>query len=150
MTGPFTQLHHISILVHDIEDAVARYEALGIGPWHEYPAMSDLTEVRVPNPEAFARMKYRYADLDNVQIQLLEPPLEDCPQRRYLDERGEGVWMLGFDGPVAAGTAAGEAAGLGILQLGRRANGTGWTYFDSMDAAGVVLMLRQATPLPEV
>ena len=146
MNGPFRRLHHLSILVHDVSAAVAYYEQLGIGPWLEYPPMTGLTEIDVPAPEAFAGITYRYAQLENIQIQLLEPPMADCPQRRYLDEHGQGVWMLGFDIPADEPwerTAAGDIA---PLQRGRRADGTGWTYLDTMDDAGVVMMLLHLPP----
>jgi len=37
MTSPFRQLHHICLVVHDIDAAIAYYEGLGIGPWQDYP-----------------------------------------------------------------------------------------------------------------
>jgi hypothetical protein len=36
MPSPFRQLHHICLVVHDIDAAVAYYEDLGIGPWQDY------------------------------------------------------------------------------------------------------------------
>ena len=40
---PFRQLHHICIVVHDIEQAVAYYESIGIGPWESYPPLTGFT-----------------------------------------------------------------------------------------------------------
>jgi len=149
MTSPFHQLHHISLVVRDIEKTVAWYESMGVGPWKEFPAGAfvGLPLLEVPNPEAFALMKYRYCDLDNVQLQLCEPPADlDSPQRRFLDEHGEGVYILSFEHPWEAAAAAGEELGLEVLQRGRRANGTGFIYFDTLDDAGAVLMARQSVP----
>jgi methylmalonyl-CoA/ethylmalonyl-CoA epimerase len=105
MTSPFRRLHHICLVVHDIDAAVAYYEGLGIGPWQDYPPLSQYTDVNVPNPEAFAQLKYCFADLDNVQIQLCEPPQLDCAQRRFLDTRGEGVFHIGFESDLDTATA---------------------------------------------
>ncbi len=148
MATPFRRLHHISLTVRDIDRAVRYFESIGIGPWREFPpgAFTGLPLLEVPNPEAFEGMKYRYADLENIQLQLCEPPELDSPQRRFLEERGEGVNVLGFDFPWDAAAAAGAELGLEVLQRGRRADGTGFIYFDTLDDAGVVLMARQSMP----
>jgi methylmalonyl-CoA/ethylmalonyl-CoA epimerase len=147
MSAPFRQLHHICFVVHDIEAATAYYEGLGIGPWQQYPPLAEFTDLRVPNPEAFRLLKYRYVDLDNVQIQLCEPPQLDCPQRRFLDSRGEGVFHIGFESNLDTGAAEAKAAGLEALMSGRRENGTGFAYFNTADDAGVVWMIRQTKPV---
>lgn len=146
MSTPFHRLHHVCIVVHDVEASVAYYEGLGIGPWQYYPPLTEYTTLDVPDPAVFARLKYRFVNLDNVQIQLCEPPPDDCAQRRFLDARGEGVFHLGFESPLDHGTAAAETAGLRAFMRGRRDDGTGFTYFDTMDAAGVVWMIRQSHP----
>jgi len=89
MTRPFRQLHHICLVVRDIDAAIAYYEGIGIGPLAGLPPLSQFTDLYVPNPEAFGQLKYRYVDLDNVQIHLCEPPQLDCPQRRFLDTTGK-------------------------------------------------------------
>ena len=33
MLDIFRRLHHVCIVVHDIEQAMADYESVGIGPW---------------------------------------------------------------------------------------------------------------------
>jgi methylmalonyl-CoA/ethylmalonyl-CoA epimerase len=146
MTGPFRQLHHICLVVRDIDAAVAYYQGLGIGPWQDYPPLSQYTDLHVPDAEAFGQLKYKYVDLDNVQIQLCEPPMMDCPQRRFLDTRGEGVFQIGFEADVDRATAQGQAAGLDVLMAGRRDNGTGFVYFDTLDQAGVAWRCRQTKP----
>jgi methylmalonyl-CoA/ethylmalonyl-CoA epimerase len=145
MTSPFRQLHHICLVVHDIDAAVAYYESLGIGPWQDYP-LSQYTDLDVPDPAAFRQMTYRYVDLDNVQIQLCEPPQLDCPQRRFLDTRGEGVFHIGFESRLDTAISRAQALGLDVLMSGRRENRTGFVYFDTLDKAGVVWMCRQTLP----
>lgn len=141
----FRRLHHVCIVVHDIAAAEAYYASVGIGPWHDYPPLDQYTELDVPSREGFMGMKYRYADIDNMQIQLCQPPLVDCPQRRFLDEKGEGVFHLGFEVPDLA-AAERQAAAVDTLPLmrGRRDNGSGFTYFDTAHAAGMVLEVRKS------
>lgn len=141
----FRQIHHICIVVDDIERAEAFYESVGVGPWEDYPPLEQYTDLDVPDVAAFLAMKYRFAQLDNIQLQLCEPPQADCPQRRFLNEHGEGVFHLGFavvDCDQAERDA--EHAGLPLLMRGRRPDQSGFAYFDTAAGAGVVLEVRQS------
>jgi len=143
VTTPFRELHHICIVVRDIEASVAFYESIGIGPWQDYPPLTEYTRLTVPNPDAFYALKYKLADVGNVQLQLCQPPELDCPQRRFLDSRGEGVFHIGFESDLDEAAAAAAGLGLGVLARGQRDNGSGFIYFDTADDAGVVLLARK-------
>jgi catechol 2,3-dioxygenase-like lactoylglutathione lyase family enzyme len=140
---PFRQLHHICIVVHDLDKSVAYYESLGIGPWQDYPPLSEYTDLRVPDPEAFNQLRYKFVNLENFQLQLCEPPLLDCAQRKFLNTRGEGVFQIGFESDVDSAAEQGAALGLTVAMRGQRDNGSGFVYFDTLDQAGVVLMARK-------
>ncbi len=118
MSTPFAKVHHICIAVPDIDAAIAYYESLGIGPWHDYPPLEQFTTLDVPDPDGFRRLDYRYAWIGDFQLQLVQPGPEPTPQRRFLDEHGEGVFHVGFEVP----------------------------YYDTADRAGVVLEIRQSPP----
>ena len=143
---PFHQLHHICIVVHDLDATAAYYAAIGIGPWQDYPPLTEYTDLRVPDVAAFHGLRYKFVNLDNVQLQLCQPPDVDCPQRRFLDENGEGVYHLGFESDVDAAAEQGEALGLEVTMRGQRDDRSGFIYFDTRDEAGVVLMARKTPP----
>lgn len=148
MTTPFSKLHHLCLVVHDIDKAQAYYESIGIAPWVEYPPLTEYEVLQVPNQQGFFGLKYRICNLPSVQLQLCQPGDEPSPQRQYLDSKGEGVFHIGFEVPDAdAAQAQAAALGLTVLMRGRRANGTGFTYYDSAESAGVTLLTR-ATNLP--
>jgi methylmalonyl-CoA/ethylmalonyl-CoA epimerase len=143
----FAKLHHVCIVVHDIDKAQAYYESIGIGPWAEYPPLTEYVDLQVPDAQAFFALKYRVCNLPNVQLQLCEPGAGPSAQRRHLDEKGEGVFHIGFEVPDAnAAEAAAGARGMQPLMKGRRANGTGFTYYDTAAQAGVVLLTRATPP----
>ncbi len=147
MSGPFAKVHHLCIVVRDIEKSVRFYESVGIGPWHDYPPLAEFTELDVPDPDGFRALVYRYAWIGDFQIQLVQPGSAATPQRRFLDERGEGVFHVGFEVPAAdAADAQAAALGLDVLMRGRRPDGSGFTYFDTAARAGVVLETRQSPP----
>ena len=141
---PFRTLHHICIVVRDIDASVGYYESIGIGPWRDYPPLTEYTRLSAPSPDAFYALRYKVTDLDNVQLQLCQPPELDCPQRRFLDARGEGVFHIGFEAGLAGAADAGAALGLTPLMRGQRDDGSGFIYFDTADQAGVVLLARQS------
>lgn len=143
MTDLFRKLHHICIVVRDLDKAVAYYSALGIGPWQDLPRSTHYASLNLPSEAAFRALKYKFANIDNIQFQLCEPPAMDCPQRRFLDTHGQGVFHLGFDvADCDAGEATAKSAGLAVMMGGRRLNGSGFTYFDTPDQAGVIFEIR--------
>lgn len=144
MTTPFRLLHHICLVVGDIDKTQAYYESIGIGPWQPYPPLAEYTDLDVPNPAAFVQMQYRLTNLDNIQLQLCQPPALDCPQRRFLDSHGEGVFHLGFEHDIDDAIDQGGHLGLDVLMRGRRPDGSGFVYFDTAEAAGVVLETRKS------
>lgn len=138
----FRTLHHVCIVVPDIEAAVAYYESIRIGPWGDYPPLSMYTELSMRR-EDFETLVYKFCDLDNVQIQLCQPGDGDTPQRRFLEKNGPGVYHLGFDVPdVDEAERSGLELGIPILGKGRRIDGAGFTYWDNRDRAGVTLEVR--------
>ncbi|MBP0439932.1 VOC family protein [Tianweitania sediminis] len=145
----FNKLHHICIVVHDIDEAQAYYEGIGIGPWEAYPPLAEYEELDVPSPEGFRAMQYRVCNLPDIQIQLCQPSEHPSPQRIHLDSKGEGVFHLGFEVPDAdAAEVLANNAGLSTFMRGRRENRTGFTYYDSADKGGAVTLLTRATNLP--
>lgn len=140
MNPVFNRLHHVCIVVHDIDRAQAYYDSIGIGPWVAYPPLAEYEELEVPSREGFAGMQYRICNLPNIQLQLCQPDHNPSPQRIHLDSKGEGVFHLGFEVPDA--DAAEAQAGIAVAMRGRRENRTGFTYYDTAEGAGVVLLTR--------
>jgi methylmalonyl-CoA/ethylmalonyl-CoA epimerase len=146
--GIFDKLHHICIVVHDIDKTQRYYESIGVGPWEAYPPLAEYEDLEAPSREGFSAMQYRICNHPDIQRQLCQPSEHRSPQRVHLETKGEGVFHLGFEVPDAD-AAEGEAkrAGLTVKMRGRRKNRTGFTYYDTADKAGVVLLTR-ATNLP--
>jgi methylmalonyl-CoA/ethylmalonyl-CoA epimerase len=142
----FRQLHHVCVIVRELEAAVAFYESVGIGPWHDYPSLEQY-QLEVKDRKGYLNLRYRYANLDNFQLQLCQPGEGDTPQRRFLEERGEGVFHLGFAVPdLDAGEKEGLELGFGIISRGRLPDHTGFTYFDTAQrGAGVTLEIRNSS-----
>lgn len=144
MSGIFQHMHHVCIVVHDLERTVSYYESLGVGPWFDYPKKGNYLEFDVPNKAASDAMRYKCCNLDNVQLQLCQPGELDSPQKRFLDERGEGVYHLGFEVKDRdEAEAQGRSLGLAVIARGKKTDGTGFCYFDTRERAGIVLEIRK-------
>lgn len=145
--SPFHHLHHVCIVVNDLERSMAFYESIGVGPWQAFPSLEVFAgDLQVPRKEDFLKLHFRYVSLDNVQLQLCAPPPGDTPHRRFLEEHGEGVFYLGFQvDSCNDGQTAAQQLGLDLLLRGRLPNGHGFSYFDTRDkGAGVTLQIRSA------
>ncbi len=140
MNPAFDKLHHVCIVVHDIDKTQAYYESIGIGPWVAYPPLTEYEDLQVPSREGFMAMQYRICNLPDIQLQLCQPDHNPSPQRIHLDTKGEGVFHLGFEVPDA--DAAEVISGLPVKMKGRRPNRTGFTYYDTAEGAGVTLLTR--------
>lgn len=131
------------IVVRNITATETYYESVGIGPWLDYPPLADYTELDVPSQPGFISMKYRYCNIDNIQLQLCQPS-PGTPQADFLATHGEGVFHLGFEVPaVNAAEAQAVDDGVDVWMRGRRTDGSGFTYFNTPEA-GVTLEIRQS------
>jgi hypothetical protein len=85
------------------------------------------------------------AQIGPVSLQLVQPPHEGkSPHRELLDKRGDGVEHLGFVvDDVDKEEAKLKKLGLKVTVSGRRADGSGFTYFDTNAIGGVSLLIRQ-------
>jgi methylmalonyl-CoA/ethylmalonyl-CoA epimerase len=145
--SPFSQLHHISIVVKDINKAVEYYESIGIGPFESYPPIKEYVKIDVPDKEGFYDLTIKCARIGPVDLQLIQPGKGKSLYKDFLETRGEGVYHLGFAVEDIDGSEAEvRAMGLGVISSGRRENGSGFSYLDTADNAGVTLLIRQSPP----
>jgi methylmalonyl-CoA/ethylmalonyl-CoA epimerase len=148
--APFSTLHHVTIVVRDVDRAVGFYESLGFGPFVDYPPLTEYVTLNVPDLTGFHELRFMCAQIGPIQIQLCQPGSGDSVYKRFLEKKGEGVFHLGFvvDDVDGAETHL-KALGLGVLSSGRRQDGSGFSYMDTAGEAGVVLLVRQSPGVKE-
>ncbi|WP_342619463.1 VOC family protein [Rhodoferax sp. GW822-FHT02A01] len=143
----FNDAHHVCIIVRDIEKATKYYESLGIGPWKDFPSLEPyLGHLDEDGKSAYMSLHYRFANLNNIQLQLCQPKEGKSPQWKFLLEKGEGVYHIGFSvEDLDASEKVAQEIGLEVRAHGRRADGAGFTYFETEnEGAGVTLEIRAA------
>ena len=145
MKSPFSKLHHLSVVVRNLEKAVQFYESIGIGPFKDYPPLTEYIKLNVPDETGFFNLKFKVAQVGNVQIQLCQPGEGKSPYKDFLEKKGEGVYHLGFVvDRVDNSEAELKKLGLKVLSSGRREDGSGFSYLDTVQKAGVTLLIRQS------
>lgn len=144
MSYPFEKFHHLCIVVRDIEEKIKYFESIGLGPWTEYPPLTEYSEVEAPNMDGFMELRYVQAVVGDVEIQLVQPGEHDSPQKQFIEKYGEGVYHMGFVvDDVNKGEQVLKEKGLKILSRGRRPDQSGFDYFDTKNEAGVNLLIRK-------
>ena len=145
----FSKLAHIAVVVKDIERAVQFYSSVGIGPFvTPVKVLHDnsryVKRIYRDSPADYIGLIVREARIGPAVLQLVQHIEGEDIYKEFIDKRGEGVQHLGFvvDNIDKAEKQA-VKMGLNVTQRGRRQDGSGFSYFDTEDHAGVILELRQ-------
>lgn len=132
------RLAQVGFIVRDIETTKVKFaEFLGM----PVPPTCDggeyeTTQTTVngqPAPEANCKMAF--FDLDNIQMELIEPNGVKSTWQDFLDEHGEGIHHIAF-GVKGTEDKVIKLEGMGFkcLQRGKYGDGGGeYAYFDAMD-----------------
>jgi catechol 2,3-dioxygenase-like lactoylglutathione lyase family enzyme len=140
----FGKLHHICIVVEDIEKTKDYYESIGIGPWVEYPPLVEYTKLNVMDEEGFFASRFVYTQFGDLQLQLVQPGEGETIYKEFLETKGEGVFHIGFEvDDIDTAEKQLTDNDLEVLASGRRDDGSGFTYLDTRQRAGVTLLARQ-------
>jgi methylmalonyl-CoA/ethylmalonyl-CoA epimerase len=143
--SPFSKLHHIAIVVRNMEKAIRFYTSIGVGPFEDYPTLKEYIKLDVPDEVGFHKVKIKVVQIGPLQIQLIQPGEGKSLYKDFLEKKGEGVYHLGFVvDDVDDSEAELRKLGLKVLSSGRREEGSGFSYLDTAGKGGVTLLIRQS------
>jgi methylmalonyl-CoA/ethylmalonyl-CoA epimerase len=141
-----SQLHHVMIVVEDVNKAAKFYESLGIGPFISCPAMTGFVKLDLKDESGFLNSKAMIAQIGPVELQLFQPGGEETSQGKFLKRKGEGIHHLGFIvDDIEEAERELKKLGLEVNERARRADGTGFTEFRTDTSGGVTIQIRQGT-----
>ena len=144
MNNTFSKPHHICIVVEDIEKTKRYYESIGIGPWVDYPPLVEYTKLNVIDEKGFFDTRFVYTHIGNLQLQLAQPGEGRTIYKDFLETKGEGVFHIGFEvDDIDAAEKRLTEDEMKVLASGRRDDGSGFSYLDTREQAGVTLLVRQ-------
>jgi len=142
--NPFSKPHHLCIVVRDIDKTKSYFESIGIGPWIDYPPLVEYTKLNVMDEKGFFDTRFVYTHIGNLQLQLAQPGEGKTIYKEFLEKKGEGVFHIGFEvDDIESVDKQLKEDGLKILASGRRDDGSGFSYLDTREQAGVTLLVRQ-------
>ena len=139
--SPFSKLIHLAVVVRDIDEAVKRLEALGIGPFKS--ASVTLTEKPLFHGKpSDAEVKESKTKVGEVEVELLQPVEGESPFQEFLDSKGEGIHHIAFtvddlDKEVAQLTRQGVS-----ILLSAQMQGMKGVYLD-IGVGGIIIELKQ-------
>jgi len=144
---PTRRLHHVGVVVRDLEKAIAQMEALGFGPFmfdenHKTFAIDFKGELRGQPAEWTTLISN--ARMGEVELELLEPVKGDQALRETLDAEGEGLHHIGWlttdlQGDMERMKAAGAKVWTSSIVPGQ----PGFCYFLHSPIGNVAIELRE-------
>lgn len=141
--SPFSELHHVTVVVEDMERAVKFYTSVGIGPF-EPPEKHVFPKKTLRGKPITSKLLIREAQIGLAVLQLVQHIKGEDVYKEFVDKRGGGIQHLGFTvDDIDKEEAKAVKLGLKVTQRGRREDGTGYTYFDTESLGGVVIEIRQ-------
>lgn len=149
MTVTSNELTKMVHVVHDIEQAVARFSALfGMDP----PQIVHTSPPDGSDPKVYTwfrgrnitgRVKLANLQMGPVTVELIEPVDADSPWAEFQRNHGDGVFSLVFTvKDFDAHISRLEGEGMPIYHRGEYGSGR-YAYFESKDQLGVTLCIQE-------
>ncbi len=130
------KLHHIAVIVKDIDKAVEYYQSLGIArPGRE-----------VEFPEAKPAIRARFVDIGSTPVEFIQPLEGESHYKDFLESQGEGVQHIAFAvDDLDAETERLTAQGVSIIIKGQApaAFGSRTAHFDTRQVGNFAIQLIQ-------
>ena len=140
----FTRVHHIGMVVRDMDKTIERLTALGIGPFTQRILPPDAKETYRGKPfNPSQRVKIFLTKIGDIELELIQPINGESPHQEFLSRKGEGIQHLGFIVEDLAGNVKDlTEQGSEIMLTSEFKGGGGVAYLD-LDAAGLIVELVQ-------
>jgi methylmalonyl-CoA/ethylmalonyl-CoA epimerase len=140
----FKNIVHIGLVVKDMDQAIKRLTALGIGPFKPRILPPDAKETYRGQPFVPGkRVAIQITRIGNLELELIQPIDGKSPHREFLDKKGEGIQHLGFFvDNLAESVKDLTAEGSTVVLTSEFKGGGGVAYLD-LDAAGLIVELVQ-------
>jgi methylmalonyl-CoA/ethylmalonyl-CoA epimerase len=149
----FQNMHHVGVVVKDINKAISYFESLGIGPFGA-PGNKKTFAITFQGelhgkPVAWTTT-ISNARIGAVELELLEPTKGKQALKESLDATGEGLHHIGFiTDDLDAEIANLKKNGVGIWTLAREPDGGGFLYSDPTPLGKVAIEFRKIGAPPK-
>jgi len=142
-----SKLHHLAVIVKDLDEAVEYYQALGIGPFEPVKVVhTDRMLYGKPAPPDIKNIA-KGGRMGPIWLELIQPVSGKYIHKEFLDGRGEGINHICFlvDDIEEAMSIMAEA-GFKVIVYQKNEGGGGMAFFDTDKVGGVVIELEELPP----
>ena len=141
-SGIWDRAYQVGVVVRDLDQAVAFYERLGIGPFEEGPSAHTIERKIYGEPSTDAKVEGRLAQMGNIEFELLQPVSGRTVQGDFLEEHGEGVvHICAHTDDLERDIEELTALGYEVISEGKLSDGGRFAYFDTRAVGGLILEL---------
>jgi methylmalonyl-CoA/ethylmalonyl-CoA epimerase len=142
----YTKLHHVGVVVKDINKAIAYLESMGFGPFSVGPSMKTVTipfEGELHGKPAKWKTTISNGSMGGVELELLEPTEGNQALKESLDATGEGLHHIGFltdnlEAAIAQQTKLGAKVWTRSIAPGKR----NFAYFEGTALGNIAVEIR--------
>jgi methylmalonyl-CoA/ethylmalonyl-CoA epimerase len=144
----YSNLHHVCLIVKDIDMAIDHYRALGIGPFQSPPVKTaELTFKDKPVPPDYFKRWEVMGKMGAINLQLCQPISGNSPWQQFLDAKGECVHHLGFFvDDIKKEIDQFKEAGFEVILASKFVGGGGAAYIDISKTGDFYIELIQPHP----
>lgn len=142
--GLWDRTYQVGVAVRDLDQAIAFYERLGIGPFIEGPSAHSIMRKVYGEDAPDTRVSGKIAQMGSIEFELLSPIAGPSVQQDFIDQHGEGiVHICSYTDDLDADIEEMTGLGFEIISQGEFDDGGKFAYFDTRAVGGVVLELFQ-------
>ena len=137
--SPFTQIHHLGVVVEDMDKAVKHYESLGIGSFE--PLKLSPAEGQLRGEPVTSTPIISMGEVGGVIVELLQPTEDKSIIKEFYENKGEGIHHIAFlVDDIDKETDKLVKKGLEVVFHQKFGQG-GCTFFDTGKVGGVFIEL---------
>ena len=142
--SPFSKVHHVGIIVKDVEKTAEYYGTFGVGPF-ELLHIERRESLLRGKPLDDLNLRIKQARVGSIRVELIQPiGGEEYPWMKFLKTQGEGISHIAFVvDDVEKEEARLSNIGISIIFKTKYLNGGAVSYFDTDKIGGVIFELLQ-------
>lgn len=137
------QLHHVAVVVRDMDKAIQHYTTLGLCPAGSFRTFEASFPATYRGRSVTVELKGAMARMGEARLELFEAKRGDNPYWDFLQQKGEGMHHLAFTvGNLEAEVERVGRQGIGVLMRGQ-AGKVSFAYLDTAGTGGAYIELMQ-------
>ncbi|MFC1992208.1 VOC family protein [Chloroflexota bacterium] len=136
----FSNMHHVGVMIKDMDTAIKYYESVGMGPFKPFAELRGtiVEETQYGKPAPF-EVKNMMLEVGSTELELIQPVKNSLIHGGFIEKRGEGINHVAFIiDDLDENIAKFEKKGFKVILTRRRIGGVSAAYIDFSEIGGVI------------